>query len=65
MFNLNEKEIKILKQLNTPAKIQDFLNKIPINFEENGDTCMSPRMVLKNWKASSLIRTSILPRFSS
>jgi len=51
MFNLNEKEIKILKQLNTPAKIQDFLNKIPINFEENGDTCMSPRMVLKNWKA--------------
>jgi hypothetical protein len=51
MFGLNEKELKILKSLNTPKKIQDFLNKIPINFEEKGDTCMSPRMVLKNNKA--------------
>ncbi len=51
MFGLNEKELKILKSLNTPRKIQDFLNKIPINFEEDGDTCFSPRMVLKNWKA--------------
>ena len=51
MLGLNKKEVKILKSLNTPGKIQDFLNKIPINFEENGDTCMSPRMVLKNWKA--------------
>lgn len=51
MFNLNKEELKILKELNTPRKIQDFLNKIPINFEEQGDTCMSPRMVLKNWKA--------------
>lgn len=51
MFGLNKKEIKILKSLNTPKKIQDFLNKIPINFEENGDTCFSPRLVLRNWKA--------------
>lgn len=51
MFGLDKREVKILKSLNTPAKIQDFLNKIPINFEEKGDTCMSPRMVLKNWKA--------------
>jgi len=51
MFNLNEKELKILKQLNTPKKIQDFLNEMPINFEKNGDTCMSPRMVLKENKA--------------
>jgi hypothetical protein len=51
MFGLDKKELKILKKLNTPKKIQDFLNKIPINFEERGDTCMSPRMVLKNNKA--------------
>jgi len=47
MFSLNKKELKVLKKLNTPSKIQDFLNKMKINFEENGDTCLSPRMVLK------------------
>ena len=51
MLGLNKREIKILKGLNTPGKIQDFLNRIPINFEEKGDTCMSPMMVLKNRKA--------------
>ena len=51
MLGLNKREVKVLKSLNTPGKIQDFLNKIPINFEEKGDTCMSPRMVLKNRKA--------------
>jgi hypothetical protein len=51
MFGLDEKELKILKQLSTPKKIQDFLNEMPINFEEGGDTCMSPRMVLKQNKA--------------
>ena len=51
MFGLKEKELKILKTLNTPKKIQDFLNKIPINFEPNGDTCYSPRMVLKKNQA--------------
>lgn len=45
------KTLKALKKLSTPAKIQDFLNKIPINFEENGeDTCMSPASILKNKK---------------
>ena len=51
MFGLNKKELKILKKINSPKKIQDFLNKIPINFEENEETCMSPRMVLKKRKA--------------
>lgn len=40
--------LKILKKLNTPAKIQDFINKIPVNFEEDGkETCMSPISVMK------------------
>jgi len=46
------KEEKIFfKKLNTPAKIQDYLNSIPFNFEKNGDTFMSPRKVLKEGTA--------------
>jgi len=51
LFGLSEEEYAILKQLNSPIKIQDFLNTLTINFEEQGDTCMSPRMVLKTRKA--------------
>jgi len=51
MFNLDKEELKILEKLNSPKKIQDFLNEIKINFEEKGDTCMSPRRVLREKKA--------------
>jgi hypothetical protein len=47
MFGLPKDKLKILKQLNSPKKIQDFLNKIPINFEPNGDSFLSPMMVLE------------------
>ena len=50
MFGLKESELKIFRSLKSPSKVQDFLDKIPINFEENGDTCMSPRIVLKKNK---------------
>jgi len=50
MFNLTKKEEEIFRKINTPSKIQDFLDKIPINFDYQKDTCMSPRMVLKKWK---------------
>lgn len=50
-FDFNQTETKLLNRLNTPQKIQDYLNKLPINFEEDGDTSMSPREVLKNKKA--------------
>jgi len=46
-FNLPEKEYKILTKLNTPAKVQDFLNKMPFNFEPDGETSYSPMMVLQ------------------
>lgn len=59
MFGLSEKELSILKKLNSPVKIQEFLNKIPINFEENGDMCLSPRMVL-NLNKCHCIEGSIL-----
>jgi len=51
MFGFKEEELKVLKKLDNPKKIQDFLNSLNINFEENADTCMSPRMVLKTGKA--------------
>lgn len=51
MYGLTEQELALLKKLNTPGRIQDFLNKLKINFEEKGETCMSPRMVLRERKA--------------
>ena len=50
-FGFNGEEIKIFKKLNTPSKIQDYLNSLKINFEEGGNSFMSPRMVLKTGKA--------------
>jgi hypothetical protein len=47
MFGLEKKQLKILKQLNTPQKIQDFLNRMPMNFEKDGETNLSPMSVLK------------------
>src|SRR3989338_7819858 len=47
MFNLTNEEVSVLKKLNTPHKIQDFLNNIPTNYEKKGETCLSPRSVLK------------------
>lgn len=46
MYKLTKKEESVLRKLNTPKKIQDFLDKIPINFDYKKDTCMSPRVVL-------------------
>ncbi len=47
MFALTKQELKFLKRLKTPAKIQDFLDTLPINFEKRGETLMSPRRVLQ------------------
>jgi hypothetical protein len=45
-FDANER--KVLKKLTTPARIQKFLDdEIGYNVEPHGDTCLSPRMVLR------------------
>lgn len=49
-----KQELKIIKKYKTPAKIQDYLNTIPINYEIDGETCLSPQMVLKQNKAHCL-----------
>ena len=61
---LTRSEWQKLKKLSTPAKIQDFLNSIPFNFEKRparhgsaegesggGETHHSPRLALKSGQA--------------
>jgi hypothetical protein len=51
MFGLTKREEAILRRLDTPIKIQDFLDRLPINFEKHGETHYSPRRVLRERKA--------------
>ncbi len=51
MDAFGDKERVLFEQLNTPKKIQDFIDAIPINFEPKGDTCFSPTMVLQQRRA--------------
>src|SRR3989344_5753294 len=44
---LSPSERKIFAKLTTAKKIQDFLDKLPINFELRGETYMSPRRLLR------------------
>jgi hypothetical protein len=44
---LTPAEHRLFARLNTPQKIQTFLDKFPTNFSLNGDTAMSPRRMLK------------------
>jgi hypothetical protein len=45
------KEIQLFRRLNTPKKIQDFVEEIPINFDIGNDTCRSPQKMLQANKA--------------
>lgn len=57
MSFFNEKEKTLFKKLNTPAKVQDFLNTFPFNFEKparhggNGETLKSPILTLRARRA--------------
>jgi hypothetical protein len=43
MQSFSKKDQAIFKKLNTPSKVQSYLNKLPFNFEEEGhDTIKSP-----------------------
>jgi hypothetical protein len=44
-------EQALLLALDTPQKIQDFLDTLPVNFEPEGDTCISPLRVLRERRA--------------
>jgi len=48
-FGLDARETRILKALNTPEKIQQFIdNEVAYNKEPDGDTIRSPRRVLRD-----------------
>ena len=51
MPSLNKEEISLLKKLNTPIKIQDYLDSLPINWEKKGETYMSVRKTLEAQKS--------------
>ncbi len=53
-FGFTPAEMKVLRRLTAPAKIQDFLNAMPFNFEPDGDTCKSPRRVLAERNAQCM-----------
>jgi hypothetical protein len=51
MFEKQTKEYKLLSKLNTPQKVQTFLESIPFNFEKDGVTCFSAQRALQENKA--------------
>lgn len=51
MFGFTRDEMAILRPLSTPRKIQDYLDTLGMNFEKNGDSCRSPRCVLREQEA--------------
>jgi hypothetical protein len=55
MLAFTRKETALMRKLNTPAKVQDFLNGLEFNFEEDGrQTLKSPVRVLRGEKAHCL-----------
>lgn len=47
MLSFSQTELALIKKLNTPAKVQDYLNSIPFNFEPNGGTLKSPLYTMR------------------
>jgi hypothetical protein len=50
-FDPEIKEFAVLRKLTSPAKVQDFIDALPLNFEKKGTTCYSPLMVLRQHRA--------------
>ena len=48
---LTPRERRLFRSLNSPEKIQTFLDSIPINFESSGETNHSPKNVIEFKKA--------------
>ncbi len=49
MYGLTRQEMATLKKLNTPEKIQRFVDEdLAYNKEKDGETCRSPRRVLRD-----------------
>ena len=51
METLNPDEMRLLRSLSTPWKIQKYLDALPYNKEPNGETCRSPRRTIRDQTA--------------
>jgi len=51
MNSFSKKEISLIRRLNSPAKVQDFLNSLKFNFEKRGPTLKSPISTLRTKSA--------------
>lgn len=47
-------ELRALSKLKTPARVQDFLDSLPINHEKKIETCSSPLVTLRRGSAHCL-----------
>lgn len=54
MYGLTTEEEKLFRSLNSPTKIQDFLNSLSMRFDSRDPIVRSPRSVLKKNKASCM-----------
>ena len=50
-FGFSTAERRILSKLDTPQRIQDYIDRLAYNMEEDGDTFYSPREVLRHRQA--------------
>jgi hypothetical protein len=50
-LGLTPAEARILRRLDRPQKVQDFLARLPANHEPGGDSCLSVRGVLRERRA--------------
>lgn len=62
MPDFTAQEKALIKRLNTPAKVQDYLNSLTFNFEKNGDTLKSPLFTMRA-KNAHCIEGAILGAF--
>jgi len=49
--NLSKHELQVFRSLRTPERIQAYLDALPYNKEHEGETCRSPRRVIRDQTA--------------
>lgn len=60
MLSFTKSELSLLKKLNTPSKVQDFLNDMPFNFETNGIGQLKPPVRVLRENSAHCIEAAIL-----
>src|SRR5438132_631900 len=48
MHKLQRDDLQLFRKLSTPEKIQKYLDELPYNKEKQGETCYSPRLVIRH-----------------